>query len=59
MYVNYNRMYKYAELLQDITSVVVREDPKEPRRFIVDITITNLEGNQVSLSSSSLNPTKE
>jgi hypothetical protein len=58
LYVNYNRYFKRSELLNAVQSIEVLQDAEEPRRFIVNITIKDLDDNQVSLSTARFNITK-
>jgi len=58
IYVNFNRYFKSSELLDSIQDIEVTQDPQEPRQFIVNITVKDLNDNQVSLSTARFNVTK-
>jgi hypothetical protein len=57
-YVDYNKQYTRAELLEEIDSIAVQQDVTEPRRYTVSITVVNLAGNKVPIASSRFNPSK-
>ena len=54
-YVDYNRKFKASELLEKIINIEVRQDPTEPRQYIVSVVVENFLGNKVSVASKRFN----
>jgi hypothetical protein len=52
-YVDGPKKYKASELLENVVSIDVSQDETEPRKWIVNIVVENLLGEQLSLSASS------
>lgn len=50
-YVDANRYFQKAELLNDILSISAASDAEEPRRQVVNVVIQDLNENQVSVSA--------
>lgn len=50
IYANTNRLYRQSELLDDITQILVYRDSAEPRRFAVEVSLTNVLGSKLSLA---------
>jgi len=58
LYVDFNRTFRYSELLEAVNDILVQQDNYEPRRFVVSVSVSSLDGNNVSLSSARVNPAK-
>lgn len=50
-YVNYNRRFKASELLDKIISISAQQDDVEPRRYVVQVVVQDLRGNQASVAA--------
>jgi len=50
-YVNYNRRFKASELLDKIISISAQQDDVEPRRYIVQVVVQDLKGNEASIAA--------
>ena len=50
LYVDTNRLYKQSELLDVIGDIIVSQDPSDPRRFIVNVSVQNVLGELISFS---------
>jgi len=50
-YLDYNRRFKGSELVDSIDTIEAYQASDEPRQFIVNLTVKDLTGNQVSISN--------
>lgn len=55
-YVDYNKHYQGSELLESIETINITQDPTEPRRFVVEVSVRDYNDNIKSLSATSRNP---
>lgn len=55
-YVVYMAKYSASELLNDVRSIEVNQDSTDPRRYVVDVVVETLLGNQVSVAARRKNP---
>jgi hypothetical protein len=51
IYVDYNRLFKGSELLDDIVRITAEQDPTEPRLYTVNIVLKDLKGDNVSIAA--------
>lgn len=50
-YVDYNRTFLASEILDTIVSISIEQDQQEPRKFTIQVLVTDYSGNQVPVSS--------
>jgi hypothetical protein len=55
IYVNYYPYVQTTELLESIEEIKIEQDQTEPRRYIVNITVRNLEDDLIGLSTQRFN----
>lgn len=50
-YVNYNRRFRASELLDKIISISADQDETDPRRYVVQVVVQDLRGNEASVAT--------